>query len=182
MCYDVAKVITFASMSPSAKSYGAELFLEPMQAQFAGFGVDGPEGYSSLFTPHDMSANRAGMKGIGERLLQRWTLSRLTSKRGDGGQGGPNSLRAPSNERVLLMTTRTEFTTAEFTTATTRPDWKILIGTRCGAVPLTVAYPEIEIKHGVGDRCFFEGQRSDLTIRTTSNDHTYLGSRKKKIP
>lgn len=85
-----------------------------------------------------------------ERDCYRWTLSR-TPKRGQGGQGVPNSLRAPSNERVILMTTRTEFTTA-----TTRPDWKILIGTRCGAVPLTVAYPEIEIKHGVGDRCFLK--------------------------
>lgn len=51
----------------------------------------------------------------------------------------------------LLMTTRTEFTTA-----TTRPDWKILIGMICGTVPITVAYPEIEIKHGVGDRCFLK--------------------------
>lgn len=46
-----------------------------------------------------------------------------------GGQGGPDSLPAPSNERGLLMTDRTELTAAIL-----RPDWKFLIGMSRGAV------------------------------------------------
>lgn len=84
MRYDVAKVITFASISPSAKSSRAEPFLEPLQAQVAGMKVMVPRVIAPC-SRHIMSANRAETHGVGERLLQVDLVT--NTKKGAGGTG-----------------------------------------------------------------------------------------------
>lgn len=124
MCYEVANVTTLATISPSAKPSRVELSLGLRQAQAAGLEAMAPRIVPAR--SRNTICRRTGRRHRAQEIdcyRQRWTLACLTPKRGDGRQGVPDSLRAPSNERGLLMTDRTEFTTI-----TIRPDWKFPIG------------------------------------------------------